>query len=109
MIAFLPSFYPNELFYSLIARYHVRTGRADVGTDIGSFYSDRYNVPPDFEFIGKLREDIFPVLLDRISFTDPAAAAAYTQSEDRLRYLVNHHTLFPYYSRFMPLDRRRET
>ena len=60
MIAFLPSFYPHELFYSLIARYHVRTGRADVGADIDSFYPDRYNVPPDFEFLGKLRDDILP-------------------------------------------------
>ena len=108
MIAFLPSLYPHELFYSLIARYHVRTGRADVGTDIDAFYADRYNVPPDFEFLGKLREDIFPVLLDRISFTDPTEAAAYAQSEDRLRFLVNRHTLYPYYSRFMPADRRSE-
>lgn len=108
MIAFLPSFYPHELLYSLIARYHVRTGRADAGYDIDSFYSDRYNVPPDFEFLGKLRDDILPFLLNHLSFADPAESAAYTQSEDRLRYLVNHHTLFPYYSRFMPLDRRRE-
>ena len=57
MIAFLPSLYPNELFYSLIARYHVRTGRGDTGTDIDAFYADRYNVPPDFELLGKLRKE----------------------------------------------------
>ena len=108
MIAFLPSFYPHELFYSLIARYHVRTGRADVGIDIGSFYSDRYNVPPDFEFVGKLRDDILPFFLDHISFTDADEAVAYSQAEDRLRYLVNHHTLFPYFARFMAAERRRE-
>ena len=76
MIAFLPSLYPHELFYSLIARYHVRTGRSEDGYDIDSFYSDRYNVPPDFEFIGKLRVDILPFLLKHISFTDSADAAA---------------------------------
>lgn len=108
MIAFLPSLYPNELFYSLIARYHVRTGRRDAGYDIDSFYSDRYNVPPDFEFLGKLQDDILPFLLNHLSFADPAEAAAYAKSENRLWYLVTHHTLFPYYSRFMPLDRRRE-
>ena len=108
MIAFLPALYPNELFYSLIARYHVRTGRSDVGADIDSFYGDRYNVPPDFEFLGKLRYDVLPVLLDHMSFTDPTEAAVYAQSEDLLQYLVTHHTLFPYYSRFMPGDRRRE-
>ena len=63
MIAFLPPLYPNELFYSMIARYHVRTGRADVGADIDSFYPDRYNVPPDFEFLGKVRESILPFML----------------------------------------------
>lgn len=108
MIAFLPSLYPHELFYSLIARYHVRTGRSEAGYDIDSFYPDRYNVPPDFEFIGKLHEEILPLLLNRISFTDPAAASAYANAEDRLRYLVSHHTLFTYYARFMPGDRRRE-
>ena len=108
MIAFLPSLYPNELFYSLIARYHVRTGRSDVGLDIDSLYSDRHNVPPDLEFLGKLRDGILPFLLDHLSFMNPAESAAYAQSEDRLRFLINHHTLFPYYARFMPADRRRD-
>lgn len=108
MIAFLPSLYPNELFYSLIARYHVRTGRADTGTDIDAFYADRYNVPPDFELLGKLRKEILPFLLDHLSFMDPTEAAAYAQSEDRLRFLVTNHTLFPHYARFTPSDRRRD-
>ena len=85
MIAFLPSLYPHELFYSLIARYHVRTGRADVGLDIDTFYADRHNVPPDFEFVGKLRDGILPFLLDHLSFVDRNESAAYAQSEDRLR------------------------
>ena len=108
MIAFLPSLYPNELFYSLIARYHVRTGRSDVGTDIDTFYSDRINVPPDFELIGKLRDGILPFLLDHLSFVDRNETAAYANAEDRLQYLVFHHTLFSYYARFMPADRRRD-
>ena len=108
MIAFLPSFYPHELFYSLVARYHVRTGRCDAGADIDLFYTDRHNVPPDFEFIGKLRDGILPFLLDHLSFADNTESAAYTQTEDRLRFLINHHTLFPYYSRFMPSERRSE-
>ena len=106
MIAFLPSFYSNELFYSLIARYHVRTGRSDVGTDIDAFYSDRINVPPDFELIGKLRKEILPFLLDHLSFIDTEEAAAYEEAEDRLQYLVNHHTLFPHYARFTSVERR---
>lgn len=108
MIAFLPSLYPNELFYSLIARYHVRTGRCDVGLDIDSLYSDRHNVPPDFEFLGKLRDGILPFLLDHLSFVDRNETAAYANAEDILQYLVFHHTLFSYYARFMPGDRRRE-
>ena len=108
MIAFLPSLYPHELFYSLIARYHVRTGRSDVGLDIDTFYADRHNVPPDYEFVGKLRDEILPFLLDHLSFVDRNESVAYAQSEDRLRFLINHHTLFPYYARFMPADRRRD-
>ena len=108
MIAFLPSFYPHELFYSMIARYHVRTGRSDVGLDIDSFYFSKHDVPPDFEFVGKLRDGILPFLLDHLSFVDRNESVAYAQSEDRLRFLINHHTLFPYYARFMPADRRRD-
>lgn len=108
MIAFLPSLYPNELFYSMIARYHVRTGRADAGTDIDLFYDNRRDVPPDFEFIGKLRAGVLPFLLEHMSFTDNDEAFNYFQTEDRLKYIVSNHTLFLHYARFTPAERRKE-
>ena len=89
MISLFPSFYPDELLYSLLARYYVKTGYMALSYMIEELYVHKYTVP-DIEFINEMKPEIVSRLTEEIS----------------MESLVEKHTMFPAYVRFLPLERR---
>lgn len=89
MIAFFPEPYPDELAYSWFSRYHVRSGHMTFSTTAADLFVE-YGKRPSIEFI--------------IPLTDGAKVAI----ERYMPYgrFLEKHTMFPYYARFIPLERR---
>ena len=91
MIGFFPEIYPDELFYSWVSRYYSRSGYSAYKDAIDDIY-DGKAVRPDVEFINQLRADARVVIETMIS----------------MEILVREHTMFPYYARFLPMERRKK-
>lgn len=91
MIAFFPEVYPDELLYSLLARYHARSGYARYIHSAVDIYINP-NVHPDVEFINPCTKDVTHWL---------------TKNEP-LESVLEQHTMYPAYIRFLPKDRRNE-
>lgn len=90
MLSFFPDPYEDELLYSTIARYHYYYGNIDFkDTLIEIFGSD--SVIPTVEF---------PSRLDYLARQFPNNKM---YSSD---YLIQNHTLYPFYSPFLPLSRQ---
>lgn len=89
MIAFFPEPYPDELAYSWFSRYHVRSGHTTFSSSAEDLFREQ-GKRPSIEFI--------------IPLTDSAKSAIERHmSYDRF---LEKHTMFPYYARFIPLERR---
>lgn len=90
MIAFFPEIYPDELVYSLLARYYVKTGYLTLRSVLEELYVHPYTVP-DIEFINELKPETVE-LLDRLC---------------DMETLIQKHTMFASYGRFLPGERKR--
>lgn len=91
MIALFPSFYPDELVYSLLARYYQRSGYIRyifAAEDLLQAKTSR----PDIEFV---------------NLYTPAALQMITR-EMTMEQVIEKHTMFPYYGRFLPLERKKK-
>lgn len=89
MIAFFPQPYDDELLYSWLARYYVRTGYVNyifVGDDL---FKSRVQLPR-IEFINNLTED---------------AVRAITKFKP-MEQVILENTMFPYYGRFISKEKR---
>ena len=87
MIPFFPTPYPDELWYSVICRYHIRSGNPSVKYSIRELYgANHINVP--VELCGALSP-----LLDALPTKDLTA-----------KDIIMQHTLYPYYTRFFSID-----
>lgn len=89
MMVQFPSFYPDELVYSLLARYYVRTGYLAYSYAAEDLYVHEYTVP-DIEFINELQPD---------------AVAAMTKLQP-IERIIEKHTMFASYGRFLPKERK---
>lgn len=89
MIAYFPSPYPDELVYSLFARYSVNSGNLTYGSVAEDLFLNK-TVKPDIEFIPQLTPDA----LHRLSALMP------------VEKVIEKHTLFQYYARFLNKERR---
>lgn len=89
MIAYFPSPYPDELLYSQLARYYTQSGYLAYTYAAQDLFAKK-TVKPDIEFINKLRPDALMVMTNKES----------------LEEIVLNHTMFPYYGRFIGLERR---
>ena len=89
MMVQFPAFYPDELVYSLLARYYVRTGYLAYSYAAEDLYVHKYTVP-DMEFINELK-------------TDAATAIAKLEPMERI---IEKHTMFAEYGRFLPKERK---
>lgn len=90
MIPFFPTPYPDELWYSVICRYHIRSGNPSVKYSIRELYgANHINVP--VELCGALSP-----LLDALPTKDLTA-----------KDIIMQHTLYPYYTRFFSINRKK--
>jgi hypothetical protein len=89
MIGFFPESYPDELLFSLLSRYHRRTGYRDVASTMRDLFGNQM-IRPSVDLTANLGE-----LVSRLPH-------GHTYSVDRL---IDSHTLLPFYSSFVPARR----
>ena len=89
MIGFMPDFYPDELVYSLLARYYQRSG----------YLAYRYAAEELF-MDPSARQDIY--FLPRLTLEARGVLTTIDPVDD----LIESHTMFPGFCRFAPLERR---
>jgi len=90
MLSFFTDPYPDELLYSAFARYHFYSGNVDLKDTLTELFGKNSAIP-SFE-IGS-----------HLGFLCNALGRSY--SPDRL---IQEHTLFPFYTPFLPSNRKRE-
>ena len=88
---FFPSFYPDELVYSLFARYHIRSG-------------NMYFRETSSELFGKVLINLETEFIDTLT---PQAKNAITRTESMESVIFNH-TMFNQYARFLTPERRKQ-
>lgn len=87
LISFFPNPYNDELLYSVLARYHERSGNKSSKTTLKELFGVDTKIAIT-DLPGNLK-----TLCER------------TRNMFSPEYLINNHTLFPYYSPFIPEDR----
>ncbi len=90
MIAFFPEAYPQEMLYSQLARYHSRSGYARYVFTAADIYNHEKTVVPSIEFVNRYTED----------------AMKWLTREKPWEEVVEQHTMYPAYIRFLPKQRR---
>ena len=91
MIICFPCIYEDELVYSILARYYQKTGYVayrDVAEDL---YVNPHT-RPDTEFVNPLTSDAVSMLCRK----------------KPMEQIVLEHTMFSYYARFLPIERKQE-
>lgn len=68
MIAYFPNFYPDELLYSVLARYYVHSGYTTYISVADDLYIKR-TTRPDVEFLNHFTPDAFNVLTKNITIS----------------------------------------
>ena len=91
MIVLFPSFYPDELVYSLLARYYQRSGYIRYIFAAEDLLQEKTS-RPDIEFVNHYT---------------PAALQMITKGIS-MEQVIEKHTMFPYYGRFLPLERKQK-
>ena len=91
MIAYFPTAYPDELLYSQLARYYTKSGYMAYTFAAEELFAAK-TVRPDVDFIN--------------CYT-PAAVQAITRNIS-MEHVVEMHTMFPCYGRFLPKERRQK-
>jgi len=89
MISYFPEIYNDELMYSVLARYAVKSGciaYQHVAEDL--FLNS--SAKPDKEFLNIYKPDVLSRITQHMS----------------MEAIVKNHTLFPFYGRFLPKERR---
>ena len=91
MITYFPEIYPDELLYSQLARYFAHSGYMAYVCAAEDLFESRA-VRPDIEFLNAYTQDA----LERITSEMPMVA------------VIMRHTMFSYYGRFLPIERRTQ-
>ena len=89
MIAFFPDAYHDELLYSRICRYHIHSGNYCSAFTMDDMYCKR-TVHPDMEFLNRFTPD----------------ALKWICGDGDLQTVIMKQTMFPFYARFLPKERR---
>ena len=92
MIAFFPEIYPDELLYSQIARYHAHSGYSNLVFTMTDIYKNANLTLPSVEFVNQYTPD----------------AMQWITKNGAWESIVEHHTMYPAYIRFLPKLRRIE-
>ena len=91
MMPFFIEPYPDELVYSWFARYGVRTGYTHYRAIAEDLFVSN-SAKPNLEFIIELNQEAYDTITKYKPFDD----------------IIKQHTMFPYYVRFLPKERRVE-
>lgn len=89
MITYFPAIYPDELLYSQLARYYVKSGYLSY-RHVAEDLLDKRTVKPNIEFINRYTPEAFYMITCNMPFES----------------VIMHHTMFPYYIRFLSKERR---
>ncbi len=90
MIAFFPELYEDELAYSWFSRYHVHSGHLTFSATAQDLYGNTQAIPST-EFLGSFSAEVQQIIEHYMP----------------MQTFIEKHTMFPYYTRFLPVDRRR--
>lgn len=90
MIAFFPKLYPGELLYSAFARYFDKSGYGIYRAAAEDVFQNRL-ANPDILFLNPITDSLKSILLKQKPWED----------------IIKRHTMYPYYGRFLPPQRRR--
>ena len=91
MIVQFPSFYPDELVYSLLARYYVQSGYIRYTFAAEDLFWSK-TVRPDVEFVNQYTSATLQMITQNIP----------------IEQMIEKHTMFSYYGRFLPKERRNK-
>ena len=91
MISYFPAAYPDELLYSQLARYYTKSGYMAYTYAAKELYVSKI-VRPDMEFVNAFTPDALRMITREMT----------------MKEVVLKHTMFPYYGRFLPLERRKQ-
>ena len=91
MIPYFPAPYPDELLYSQLARYYIKSGHIAYIFAAKELF-ERSTDRPDVEFLNRFSSAAFPAI---------------TQNRS-IGQIILEHTMFPYYGRFLPKERRKK-
>ncbi len=88
-IAYFPKIYPDELIYSVLSRFYQNCGYPNYIFCAEDLFINK-RVRPDMEFINELKPEVLHLLCQNML----------------VEHLIEKHTMFPYYARFLPKERR---
>lgn len=91
MIVQFPLFYPDELVYSLLARYYVKSGYMRYTFAAQDLFASK-TVRPDIEFVNQYTPAAYGMLIKNLP----------------IECIVEKHTMFPCYGRFIKQDRKQK-
>lgn len=91
MISYFPSIYPDELLYSQLARYYAKTGYLAYTFAAEDLFQSK-TIRPDIEFLNAYTPEALQMITRTMTIED----------------VVMQHTMFPYYGRFIPPERRQK-
>ena len=91
MISYFPYIYPDELLYSQLARYYTKSGYTAFACAVDDLFVHKY-VSPDIEFISELKQEAVEILTRNIS----------------METIIEKHTMFPSYGRFLPKEKKHK-
>lgn len=91
MTMYLPEIYPDELVYSWLARYFIKTGYVRYAFVAEELFQ-RKTVRPDVEFLNQYTAPALQSITEKI----------------QMQRIIEQHTMFPYYGRFLQKERRNQ-
>lgn len=91
MIAYFPDPYPDELFVSVLMRYHIHSGNIKDAHTAMELYGSK-KILPNIEFFGPLTDDLVSVMKTIMPLGE----------------WLEHHTMFPAYARFLPKEKAQD-
>ena len=91
MISFFPTPYPDELWYSVICRYHIRSGNPCIKYTLNELYGTHYYNASLF---------LCGPVLHLLSLLPKNTLS--------VEQVIFDHTLFPYYARFFTISRKKK-
>lgn len=91
MTIYLPEIYPDELVYSWLARYYIKTGYVRY-TFVAEELFQRKTVRPDIEFVNQYTASALQAIKEKMP----------------MQRIIELHTMLPYYGRFLQKERRNQ-